>query len=574
VAPAGWNLLTATSSADEWALSFDASADPLFQRRLLNDVLRDHQLHRATPPGQAERQPYDTPAEEPVADQPSADLISLPKGGGAISGIGETFQPDLHTGTGNLTIPLELPPGRNSLQPSLALAYSTGNPNGPFGLGWALPVPGVRRKTDKGIPRYDPALDTFVLSGAEDLVPVSGLGTEAVRYRPRSEVGYARITHVTGSESDYWEVWSTDGLCSRYGTPRPAGAAADWADSAVIADPNQPHRIYTWLLTETVDPLGNRISYTYQPDPAGTAQRYLSEVSYADYGDPANPQYLVTVKIILDAQPRPDPFSDHRPGFELRTTHRVAAIETWIQPGTPVLARRVELTYADQTGSLPANGVSLLTRVTVAGVDGDTTQALPPLELGYALWDPAARRFQPLGAIAAQLPATSLAGHGLDLVDMFGDGLPSILQLNGTARYWRNRGDGSFDPPRSLTFTPAGVNLDDPGVQLADFDGDGRPDLLVSSPARTGYWPLAADGGFDPAGYVAESAAPTVSLSDPLVRLIDLDGDGITDALRTGDRFELFYSNRGATFNRVQVVPRGGDIPEVTFGDPRCSWRT
>src|SRR5262249_59440511 len=117
------------------------------------------------------------------------------QGGGASSGMGETCRPDLATGTGNRAISLQLPAGRNGLQPSLSLSYSTGNPNGPFGLGWSLPVPGVRRKTDKGIPRYDPALDTFLLSGAEDLVPVSGVGTGAVRDRPRSEAGYARITH-------------------------------------------------------------------------------------------------------------------------------------------------------------------------------------------------------------------------------------------------------------------------------------------------------------------------------------------------------------------------------------------
>ena len=184
---------------------------------------------------------------------------------------------------------------------------------------------------------------------------MSGAGTDAVRYRPRTEAGYARITHLTGDGGDYWEVWSTDGLRSRYGTPAPQNPPPNWADPAVIADPNQPDRIFAWLLTETADPLGNRISYTYQPDPAGTAQRYLSQISYADYGDPASPQYLVTVKIVPDPSPRPDPFSDHRPGFELRTTQRAAAIETWTQAGIPVLARRVELSYADQTGTPPAN---------------------------------------------------------------------------------------------------------------------------------------------------------------------------------------------------------------------------
>src|SRR6185436_20084618 len=109
----------------------------------------------------------------------SADLIALPKGGGALSGLGEKFSPDLLTGTGNFTVPLALPPGRHGFQPQLSLGYSTGNGNSAFGLGWSLSIPGVTRKTSKGIPRYrdnpgDPSRDTdvFVLSGAEDLVPV------------------------------------------------------------------------------------------------------------------------------------------------------------------------------------------------------------------------------------------------------------------------------------------------------------------------------------------------------------------------------------------------------------------
>jgi hypothetical protein len=109
----------------------------------------------------------------------SEQVISLPSGGGALSGIGETFAPDLHTGTGNFTVPIALPPGRNGFQPELNLVYSTGNGNGPFGLGWSLSIPGVSRKKAKGVPRYQDATDelkdrdTFILSGAEDLVPVT-----------------------------------------------------------------------------------------------------------------------------------------------------------------------------------------------------------------------------------------------------------------------------------------------------------------------------------------------------------------------------------------------------------------
>jgi Salmonella virulence plasmid 65kDa B protein len=79
-----------------------------------------------------------------------------------MQGIGEKFSPDLHAGTGNFTVPISLPPGRNGFQPQLSLVYSTGNGNGPFGLGWNLSVPGVSRKTSSGVPRYDDSLDTFI----------------------------------------------------------------------------------------------------------------------------------------------------------------------------------------------------------------------------------------------------------------------------------------------------------------------------------------------------------------------------------------------------------------------------
>src|SRR3989337_520469 len=114
----------------------------------------------------------------------AAPSISLPKGGGAIRGIGEKFAANPVTGTGSMSIPIAASPGRSGFGPQLSLSYDSGAGNGPFGLGWNLPLPSITRKTDKGLPQYFDSLesDVFILSGAEDLVPV--LAEESGHWTP------------------------------------------------------------------------------------------------------------------------------------------------------------------------------------------------------------------------------------------------------------------------------------------------------------------------------------------------------------------------------------------------------
>ncbi|MBV9792094.1 MAG: hypothetical protein JOZ51_28165, partial [Chloroflexi bacterium] len=316
----------------------------------------------------------------------SDQAIPLPQGGGAMRGIGETFSPDLFTGTGNFRVPLSIPAGRNNFQPDLALVYSSGNGNGPYGLGWNLSIPGISRKTDKGIPRYDEN-DTFVLSGAEDLVPVGGNEGDGRRYRPRTEGLFAEIRHLRDDGNDYWRVKTKDGLIHLYGTPRPAAAPADWRDPAIIADADDPRRICTWQLTSSVDPFGNRIEYRYTTSPVEEPARrpnqlYLAEIRYLDYGPASAPSFLVRVAFAYSQ--RPDPFSHYRSGFELRTTLRCTQIAVTTQPGATQRVRTYHLDYLDQRGAdvagLPPNRVSLLSRVRVEGHDGEQSEWLPPLE--------------------------------------------------------------------------------------------------------------------------------------------------------------------------------------------------
>ena len=289
----------------------------------------------------------------------ATDIIALPKGGGAQRGIGETFAPDLQTGTGNFTVPLALPPGRNGFQPELKLAYSTGNGNGPFGLGWALSIPGVSRKTARGVPRYrdrpnTPAeWDTFILSGAEDLVPISDDG--GTYFRPRTEGLFARIERNQDYGGDWWEVRSKDGLLSRYGTRLEADPGHPWRDPAALADPADPARVFAWKLEHTEDPFGNAIVYDYvtdvDPSPQPRwIQTYLQRIRYIEVDSGANSNFLVSVS--FDYEPRPDIASDHRAGFAIRTGLRCAAITVRTHAGQARTVRSYRLSYEQA----PLNG--------------------------------------------------------------------------------------------------------------------------------------------------------------------------------------------------------------------------
>ena len=301
--------------------------------------------------------------------------VSLPKGGGAIRGIGEKFGTNPVTGTASFSVPIATSPGRSGFGPQLSLSYDSGAGNGPFGLGWNLALPAITRKTDKGLPRYRDEVDSdeFILSGAEDLVPVlveanggwvreelpvrrvDGMRYRVERYRPRIEGLFARIERWTNEVDPTdcsWRSISGDNITTWYGKSR---------DSR-IADPADPSRIFSWLICESHDDKGNVMVYDYQQEDSAnvglalaheanrndlsrSANRYLKRICYGNRrpyfpvlqdGEPATPlpsEWLF--EVVLDygdhdelaPTPRPDgswscrsdPFSSYRAGFEVRT---------------------------------------------------------------------------------------------------------------------------------------------------------------------------------------------------------------------------------------------------------------
>src|ERR1043165_3980771 len=139
--------------------------------------------------------------------------ISLPKGPGAIEGLGESFQPTLNTGTAKYGLMLKIPPGTAGHAPEMRLAYEGGGGNGPLGFGWQLPLAYVRRRSEKGIPTYDQNVgfaraDIFINETKEELVPqTNGF------YFCKNEGAFIRYRQI----SNYWQGVLPNGTRLEFG---------------------------------------------------------------------------------------------------------------------------------------------------------------------------------------------------------------------------------------------------------------------------------------------------------------------------------------------------------------------
>lgn len=571
------------------------------------------------------------PAEETQFAPPA---INLPKGGGAIRGIGEKFSANPVTGTGSMSVPIATSPGRSGFGPQLSLSYDSGSGNGPFGFGWTLSLPAITRKTDKGLPEYRDAdeSDVYVLSGAEDLVPVLGAdgkrfedsttvpGYLIHRYRPRIEGLFARIerwTHRATGEI-HWRSITRDNVATLYGQ----------TNNSRVLDPSDPAsahptRIFTWLICETYDDKGNAIVYEYAAEDDAsvdlsqanernrlrTANRYLKRIKYGnrtsrliqpdltqmewmfevvfDYDeghyerlapDPARlaaDQHRFVRASVDSGHPwavRPDPFSSHQSGFEVRTyrrCHRVLMFHRFPELGDePCLVRSTEFDYTDLDYSQPVTieaelahqgstrFASFIRSVTQSGFVRDAaTQAvlerngvnyitylaksLPPLEFEYSKAS-IGEEIHELDAESLENLPIGLDGASYQFVDLDGEGVSGILTEQADAWFYKpNLGEGHFGPLQTVAAKPSLAALTSGRQQLLDLAGDGQLDLVALAGPTPGFYERTQDEDWEP--FQAFRSLPTVSWDDPNLRFVDLDGDGHADILITEQDVFTWY---------------------------------
>ncbi|RIX60328.1 toxin [Paenibacillus nanensis] len=511
--------------------------------------------------------------------------ISFPKGGGAIRGLGEKAAVNAATGTFSFQIPISVTEARGNSTPNLSLSYDSGQGNGLFGLGWSMVIPSIVRKTDKGLPRYQDSedSDTFLISGAEDLVPVgepSRNGDYWVRrYRPRIEGLHARIERWdhAGTGRIHWRSISKDNVTSIYGD----------GDTSCIADAGCPGRIFQWLLTESFDEKGNVISFAYkQENEEGVpearcgramSQRHVKQIRYGnrtpfqrdswlfrvvfDYGEHDEQQPSVE-----ERSPwlyRRDPFSQYRAGFEQRTQRLCRRILLFHQfeelEAEPYLVRSYDLQYEENAVA------SYLTAITQNGYrrgeDGlYRKKSMPPLTFTYSSTT--------LDCTIHRLPAPEQVHIEGQWVDLESEGLSGIL--TNQAEHWyyqRNLGEGRFGPAEQLGTQPSLIGIKQAKQQFMDLAGDGKCYWVQLHPQLSGYYERTNDGDWEP--FAPFEANLQLDWNDPNLRFIDLNGDGHADLLLTqNDLFYCAYSQAVKGFSpleRLQAWPNEEQGPALLF---------
>ena len=217
-----------------------------------------------------------------------------------------------NSGTANLSYPIEIPAGRQGMQPNLALTYNSGGGNGWLGVGWDISIPSITVETRWGVPRYRTAWESevYVYEG-EQLLTKDGAGEfRKMAHRTNDTLGIQRISgdvqhfprrneafdsivrHGYGPSDYWWSVTHRNGVTDYYGK-----YASDTCvnDSCVLRktddNTNSNGPIAHWALAESVDPFGNSVKYFYDIEynsgitgsVVNGKQIYIDSIRYTEY---------------------------------------------------------------------------------------------------------------------------------------------------------------------------------------------------------------------------------------------------------------------------------------------------
>ncbi|PKP02145.1 MAG: hypothetical protein CVU11_12945, partial [Bacteroidetes bacterium HGW-Bacteroidetes-6] len=267
-----------------------------------------------------------------------------------------------NSGTANMSYPIQVPAGRQGMQPQLAITYNSEGGNGFMGVGWGLNTPGISVETRWGVPRYSSGptgveSEEYLVNGQQiveldgtDRLPLVHMaayrnrGTASeTEYSYRVEGAFDKIVrHGTDPTNYWWEVIDKQGTHYYYGK---YSWNTDVNNDCILKDAGG--NIAHWALAEVRDVYGNYIRYNYQKTTrttgAGTGgqQLYISSIVYTGFGT-TDGKY--TVNFEYDGGYRGDYTISGRYGF-LEVTDRLLTNIHVKYDGTFI--RTYHITYKD-----------------------------------------------------------------------------------------------------------------------------------------------------------------------------------------------------------------------------------
>lgn len=452
--------------------------------------------------------------------------------------VQDTFKvgPDAHSGAFNTSYPITLPPGRNGLQPSVSLNYTSSDSNEAniVGYGWSLSIPKIERINKHGSDMLYSNHDfTSTVSGELEDVSLSDTthGTYGAKVDDGSFLTYTYNTDET------WTVTDKAGTTYTYGGDT----------SAQVVDPSDSSDVFTWYLTKVEDTNGNTVTYTYTTD---GAQVYPENINYTGNGSTSG---LFDVAFTLES--KSDVNISYAQGFEVTTSYRVSQIDVK-EDGSVVRSYALDYSSGDNDKR------SLLTSITESGTDASsTTITKPATTYSYSTssrtWTTASSFTSPV-----KISNTGSGSVGVYVFDVNGDGLQDIVQSRYyyTPAVYINNGDNTFmeDSGYTVPLPFSGPVGQDMGVRVADVDGDGYQDLVYARELSSG---VVSQGVYinnkDGTGWT-EDTSMTVPVAfvygsvDLDARIADVNGDGLPDIVQA-------YNNLGDTTLTSAVYINNGD---------------
>ena len=507
-----------------------------------------------------------------AAPSPAATEVESGRGAAADGGSAagkESFKSDLFTGAMATSVPIELPPGTNGMQPTLAFTYNSSTAFTWLGRGWDLSLPEIQRRTTRfGVPAYnDDPLTGDLFSLGDDRLVRDASGSY---HKMREDFSVVTRVPVTGVV-DHWRVETKDGRTEWYGsTP----------DSRIVNP--AINRTFRWLLARAEDANGNFIRYEYYTpaDTGDAGNAYPKRISYSFRGDdgPAS-ETIRTIDFTLNGGTRNDKTVIYSAGIRTRQSKRLESVS--VKSGG-ALVTQYDVVYLDEIGSPPANGRSLISRIERRGSTGSTP--LPADSFSYAgssgatawLDDPNVEgRLSELHVGTAT--GLDLTNGQWKIIDVNGDAAPDVIgtiPVTATTSYrstfintkrgthgvplffatGTNPNTPVFIPPMALTGPnfPTGAGTYLPlGADWTDYTGDGRPDVFAGARDAAGGFYVSFHANYRNTGtdWVAEdtsggySAPPARRTFTKLscflqagygsiiaaTRLLDVNGDGLAD---------------------------------------------